>query len=361
MVFSVRSAVLVAGILAGSDVGSWAAPAATTDVPIIQTVTRNGARRYAVWLRVGDRTVQALLDTGSTGLRVLPTVVPGAVTGLPVEPVFGGKLYMKGLALKQEVEIGGRQGSVPIEVIDQIDCVEDQSGCLGEATSDTFLIGGDGPTEGYSAILGIGFSSRSHDLPNPLEVLGAKSWTVELPRPYDEAPGHLLLDPTRENANGFTMLPGEKRSDFLGCLRGPEPDMERCGTVLLDTGAPILIVAGEDRKNTTVWTDGAKLSLVLKALSQTITMDYRIGSELSPRAVVVTPPPIRGIPDPLILAGFFPFLTHTILYDAIKHEVGLKARETGSRLPGSDDITVSSALTDQAEPTRAAKPKLLSD
>ena len=73
-----------------------AADAPSVEIPIKQTVMRHGALRYSVWVKVGDRSVEALLDTGSTGLRVLPAVVPGDLTGIPLEAGFATGETMRG-------------------------------------------------------------------------------------------------------------------------------------------------------------------------------------------------------------------------------------------------------------------------
>ncbi len=306
------------------------APRTYLDIPITQRVIRDGSIRYGVWVKVGERSVEAMLDTGSTGLRVLPSVFRGDMTGVPTDVTFGAGLHLAGIAVKAPIEIGSLDGMAQVEVVNSVGCVPGRSSCgVPIATVDSFLIGGDGyPSEGYSAILGIGLPFRGTDLGNPLAALGVKQWIVELPRPDEIAEGHLILEPDDKATQGFTMLTHRGSADADGCIEGGPLPQRKCGTLLFDTGAPGMEVSYEDVTTTTTWDDGVAGTLTFK-ISKTdgLKLDFKTGESGGLRGVSITPPASRDEPEPFILAGVQPFFTYDILYDEPTHAVGLMKRQ----------------------------------
>ena len=61
------------------------------------------------------------------------------------------------------------------------------------------------PDEGFKAILGTDMAPEK--VANPLTAMGVRRWIVELPRPGERGPGRLILNPTREETEGYVMLP----------------------------------------------------------------------------------------------------------------------------------------------------------
>lgn len=306
------------------------------ELPIAQMRTADGAVRYAVWVKVGDLSAQAMIDTGSTGLRVLPSVFRREPYGPRSSVVFGGALQMEGVVTRAPLEIGPLAGTAPFQVVTDLGCTREKPDCEVERLGrDTALIGGDGfPSEGYSAILGIGFPRGSNDLPNPLQALGAKSWIVELPRPYASEPGRLVLDPDAATRATFTMLPRTRGSaDADGCLRGAPLAEAVCGTVLFDTGAPVVAVNLGRPTQTPPWDAGTAGSLQFGDDETSVTMNFHVGESGAPTSVVVAPLPDTEIGPPVILAGVAPFLAYDVLYDVTARRVGLRVRPPAAPSP----------------------------
>src|SRR5947208_2231838 len=62
------------------------APPARTELPIHAVKLSNGAVRFGVPIRIGATALEAALDTGSTGLRVLPGALAAADAAASDEP-----------------------------------------------------------------------------------------------------------------------------------------------------------------------------------------------------------------------------------------------------------------------------------
>ncbi|WP_158809768.1 hypothetical protein [Beijerinckia sp. L45] len=321
MAMAVAGATLCSQAVAADPAKSEAA-----EIPIYQTVMRSGALRYSVWVKVGDRSIEALLDTGSTGLRVLPAVVPGDLMGMPLEATFAMGNTMRGLAIAKQVEIGSLSGTTPIEVIDGMGCRPDHPACSAAQQNTDSLIGGDGATaHGFSAILGIGFTAPDRDLPNPLELFGAKQWIVDLPRPDEAKPGRIILNPDATTQAQFKLHNKFESGDVFGCLRAKDLEKEICGTVGFDSGGPTLLAVTEGDDPPAAWPPGTDASLKVQGEPP---LRFRVGEQGPATNVLVLPYTMRFKKEtPYINAGVYPYFLYDVLYDAPAHKVGLKVRE----------------------------------
>ena len=316
-----------------------AAGARESDVPISQSIMRDGAIRYGVWVKVGERSVLALLDTGSTGLRILPSVFRGDPVGVPTEAVFGSGARLRGVAVRMPVAIGGRAGTAAVEVVQDLDCVEERPDCdVARLGGESYLIGGDGfSSEGYSAILGIGLPFRGTDVGNPLAELGVTRWIVDLPRPYAAAEGHLILDPEPRHRDGFSMLERHGFADGDGCVRAAPMAKEACGSVLFDTGGPAVSVSLAEIKAESAWPRGTAGAFTFKAEGRSIPLDFETGRTGGMIGGLVSPPAPHDPPGAFILAGVEPYFSYDLLYEPESHRVGLKKRVPPFRIPEPAD------------------------
>lgn len=151
-----RSA-LVAGLLAvGAPIacGSDSATQATS-VPVSVATTGTGAYKLTARIRLGgDAPIVVQLDSGSTGLRIDPDVLPSGVT--PMGPshteTFGGERTLQGPTALVPVTIGGVTTPEPIAamVVETVTCGE-STACR---TDDG--VAGFADLAGISGIMGIG-------------------------------------------------------------------------------------------------------------------------------------------------------------------------------------------------------------
>ena len=323
--------VLVTAVaMATPPVQALAASGGEIDVPITQSIIRDGVIRYGVWVEVGERSVLAMLDTGSTGLRIMPSVFRGEPRGTPTEVSFGSGARLRGVAVPMPIAIGSRTGVALVEVVQEADCVETQPHCDVERRGGgAYLIGGDGfSSEGYSAILGIGLPFRGTDVGHPLTALGITRWIVDLPRPYALAEGHLILDPEPRRRNGFDMLERHGFADGDACVQAAPLAKETCGSVLFDTGAPAVSVSFEGIKTATAWPKGTPGAFSFKSGGRSIALDFTSGRTGGLVSAMVSPPAPRDPPGAFILAGVEPYFTYDLLYESETHGVGLKKRAT---------------------------------
>ena len=335
----VRSFALIAALIVAAALPARAAPAiaARSEAPIVQSTLSNGARRFAVPVRVGATTLMTALDTGSTGLRILPGALSAADAAASDEPeTYGyasGSRY-EGLVGQADLAIGGARGTGPVHLIKTIGCYSYLPHCPASRTTlAQYGIASDGlPGEGFKAIIGIDMAPGR--VGNPLRSLGVRRWIVELPRP-GEGDGRLILNPTDAETEGYAMVPlaapyahergGGLHDAVPGCLSNPVLRARACGVVLMDTGAPGLAVAN-GRLGDTPWPDGSTAALELfdttggVAARAAMTVGRRDqGTRLTYRQEAR----VFGV---VIYAGIAPYFAYSVLYDARRQMIGLKAR-----------------------------------
>ena len=330
---------------------AYAAPAARSEAPIRQTVLSNGALRYAVPIRVGRTELMASLDTGSTGLRILPGALRPADVVVSAEPeTYGyasGSRY-EGVVGEATVAVGAAEGTAPVHLIRTIGCFAYLPRCPASRTTlAQYGIASDGlPGEGFKAIIGIDMAPGR--VGNPLRSLGVRRWIVELPRPGD-GDGRLILNPTEAEIEGYAMLPlaapyahergGGLHDAVPGCLSNAATHARACGVVLMDTGGRGLSVAN-GRLEGEPWPSGTAAALDLfdarggLAARAALTIGLRDqGTRLAWRRESR----VNGV---VIYAGVAPYFAYSVLYDAGRQTVGLKARPPGPAADGPRALAV---------------------
>lgn len=325
--------------LASAAATARAGPAPRTEVPIRQSRLSNGALRYAVPITVGRTSMLVSLDTGSTGLRILPGALGAEDARATEEPesygYASGSKY-EGVVGEAQLALGEARGPAPVHLIRTIGCFTYLPHCPASRTSlDKYGIGSDGlPGEGFKAILGIDMAPGK--VGNPLRALGVTRWIVELPRP-GEGDGRLILNPTEAETEGYAQLPlaapyahargGGLHDAAPGCLANGMTHARVCGVVLMDTGAPALSVA--NGRLEAAWPDGA--AAALEFFDATGTLAARaaltVGSrDLGTRMYVRQDARVWGV---VIYAGVAPYFAYSVLYDARHQRIGVKPRAPG--------------------------------
>jgi hypothetical protein len=227
-------------------------------VPISQHRLSNGDVRFTVPVRIGSgRTIEAMLDTGSFGLRVMSrTLAPSQYepTGIVRRYGYGSGVVLLGPLARATVAIGDTTSREPIniQVVQSVVCRPSMPRCpASRVSAEDYGIGGDGlAREGYDAILGV--SMRSSRAPgaavNPLVALGDRRWIVVLPEPGTSKSGELIINPTPSDTAGFKpvslrRLPGGESgfgqvmdSQIPNCPERPLVQQAGCPTMALDSG-----------------------------------------------------------------------------------------------------------------------------
>jgi hypothetical protein len=309
-----------------------------SEVPIRNVALDNGAHLYSVPIQVGSTMIEAGLDTGSTGLRVLPgTLVDGDVQdGGPTRDYsFTSGVRYEGDSARGTLVIGTVSGTTTLETIAALTCRRDKPRCPAVTmTRADYGMRGNSLTGGhFRAILGV--NSAAADVDNPLLALGVKRWIVELPRGGET--GRLILNPTDDELAGFARLPtlsnlgaqGGLKDSVQGCLVDGVTKARDCGALVLDSGAPnIRLVHGklDDLSN------GAPAALAFyDAAGPRALANFTVGDAASGTR-------LRGDSDgrigfTAIFAGTAPYMAFDVLYDTAKGEIGLKPRSAVAGAP----------------------------
>jgi len=304
-------------------------------VPISQTVLPDSDIRYSVPVRVGNSVaVDALLDTGSTGLRVMRgAMFRGSFTdtGFRSVSAFAAGDKLTGTVGMAAMNIGGlaTDGPVPFEIVDSETCASFRPDCgASKVLAPDYGIGGDGLAgQGFQAILGVGLRD-AQGAENPLQHLGAKQWILELPEPGQGGPGSLILNPGWQDLQGFTMFalkpegggvwhdPGF--ADTLpACLKDATTGQSLCGQAILDTGAPGMVSFGDGAAGP-LWAAGDQAALDFGGLDEKFAVDG------SPGTGLLREPKAQDGLD--LVAGIAPFFAFDVFYDAAGGRIGLRPR-----------------------------------
>ncbi len=311
------------------------------EIQIKQNILSNGDVRYSIPVRIGNAApVETMLDTGSTGLRILPGAISPdnyVLTDHSNDYGYGSGVTMSGTVGKATVGVGGdsTNESIPIQIVQKIGCSKDKPACPASRVAlSAYGFGGDGlPGEGFKAIIGVALppSRQQGEVVNPFGHMGSGAWIIVLPRPGRIDPGKLIINPDQNDLAGFTLfkdlipLPRFKTQSIAGCLHNQTANKEFCGPIMFDTGANL----------TTVWTslapprnwpDGMRGAFIFGDHA-----DLKAGAEFvvdhaTPGSKVNIKPPLGPLPT-VINAGILPYFRYEVYYNVEKNEIGLKQRE----------------------------------
>jgi hypothetical protein len=220
-------------------------PAPRSEVPIREMTLSNGVSFYSIPIKVGGTVIEAGLDTGSTGVRVLPgtlaseDAVPSRILDLES---FGIGTEYRGSVGRGTLAVGDLAEPVTLQLIRTVGCRRDAPQCPAARVSpDQFRIMGLGlPGEGFRAMMGIGM--REAEVQSPLPAIGATRWIVELPLPGTALPGRLILNPGDDEIRDFARLPTVAGDSVRGCILSEATNVSACGAVLMDTGSTAMAV-----------------------------------------------------------------------------------------------------------------------
>jgi len=302
-----------------------------TEIPITQKLGANGRYFYFITLSVGNSPpITALLDSGSTGLMLLPgTIGPQDAQESSRFSSYGyGSGAQFGAVIGHGVmKLGGLQtrGPISMRLVKSVACRETRPACpvAGHTLSDFGFAEEAGMGNVNRARIGVSLGASDAD--NPLAELGNGVWIIELPRPGDAAPGRVILNPGADDIAGYTRLAVNRETGQVpGCAVNGTGKLSVCGNVLPDTGGNGLTVEARQRPSSFPWADGTPAILALDdARGDKIGMDFTI------RHVPGDPAALHwaqgNFPEPRI-SGSLPFLGFSILFDSHRHEIGFKPR-----------------------------------
>jgi len=291
------------------------------EVPITQVAGGNGRSYYFIPVTVGaGQSFQALLDSGSVGLRLLPGLVAQAdveMTGRQNTYGYATGSVFVGEVARARIGLGGASGQVRVQMIQKAGCRADKPDCPVARTGvANFRFGSEGVGGDQRARIGVGLGAAD-GIENPLALIGNGQWIIELPRPGDDRPGRLILNPAAAEMSGFTRVPVSRDGEAPGCVT--RADARICGRVLPDTGGDGLVVEARQRPGTFPWPDGTVVTLEMGAAKIPFQVRHMPGA---PEALHWAQ---GGRPEPRI-AGALPLIADAVLFDARAREIGFKPR-----------------------------------
>lgn len=297
------------------------------EVPIRPVVLPDGIRRYSVQLTIDGRPVEAQLDTGSTGLRVLKSgLAEEAATkrGSSVHYSYGSGVELVGEKISANVAITGLpSAAVPIERVDTVACTARKSDCpASKLSAANFRIGGNGNSDqGFLAIIGTGL--RNDTVPNPLIALGVRQWIVNLPR-QGEREGKLILNPNADDIAGFRFFDVLGDSNQIrGCLVRTDTNKRICGPAMVDTGASGLRVQGG--RPDEMWPNGSPAAIAIGDGDGTASFAVTIGRRDQASGMFAYPRR-AGSDITTLNLGLAPFFRWSVMFDASRRRIGVLTR-----------------------------------
>ncbi|MGI4730886.1 MAG: hypothetical protein ACRYFW_03940 [Janthinobacterium lividum] len=308
-------------------VGAAPPPGERIELPVRLVMLSDGTPRFGVPVRIAGQEVEAGLDTGSTGLRVMARALPAGAAdgGADVRYGYGSGTVLAGPEVELPVGFGtGAATPTRIQRVERLTCMPTRPQCPVTRNGDpaTFGIQGDGlSNEGFAAILGVNL--RPSHQPNPFETAGVRRWIVELPVPGRAGPGRIVLNPTEAEVAGYRPVRfADDDNSLPGCIGGGRAIGTICGPATLDTGAPGLRIVQATGHAAVAPGTVATLQLGQgnSAVAWQVTTERREdGSHLSFEQ--------RGdAAAPRLFLGVAPYYRFSILYDADAHTVGFKPR-----------------------------------
>jgi hypothetical protein len=313
--------------------GARAQNASRAEIPIRDVVQTNGQHRYTVPITVGGVQIEAPLDSGSTGMRILPGVVPAQAeqsSGRRTSYSYDNGVEFDGVVVEADMTLGA-SGRVKFQQIEKVGCKPGLAACQAtRVRPEEFGIESGGlPNEGFKAILGINMASDA--APNPLMALGVKRWIIELPRPGEDKPGRLVLNPGDAEVADYKLFRidgqfanrrGGLHDAIQGCLVNQATKKSFCGPTDLDTGFPGMEVVISDAPE--AWRPQTQATMAFFDKNKpVIGADFVVGD--GPGSRLTFRPEPRAMVAHLLL-GTLPYYAFSVLYDPAAQTVGLKAR-----------------------------------
>ncbi len=327
---------LVAGPSQAVDEGAvW-----RVELPIETVHLSDGTDRYGVRIEVGGKSVLAGIDTGASGIRVMPDAAQGmTVDETKTEEIFafGSGARPTGVIGKGRVTFGPLSGDAAMHLVKDVGCIASRPNCPGRLGKGYGFLGNGLPGEGFRVLLGGSMGPTTVD--TPMTAVGAQRWIVELPRPGETAPGRLVLNPTDAEISGYRMaslVGGHSERDggglhdaVFGCLKHKVTMRTVCGLVTFDTGAFFARLLNVPA-NAPMWKAGEPLELELMTPDRqpVAKMDWTTGAHAQQMAYGAAP--ARGA---ILQMGVAPYYAFSVLYDPARRRLGYKARSPAVSAP----------------------------
>ncbi|HEY3801615.1 MAG TPA: DUF3443 family protein [Kofleriaceae bacterium] len=320
------------------DPGTWQGSAVGLPFTIQQSTTA-GAMRFSIPVVIGGTVINAMLDTGSSGLRIIKGAVPDSAftcaTATATTYSYHSGLELDGFVARATVgfisELGSIATPAPIQVmyVDQVACASSEPDCGANGISiDDFTAFG-----GFKAILGVRMRNAVDSIGSPLAQLpGQPRFVVQAPA-YGGTSGTLTVGPPDTSAFATLQLPAfdgvmlangtpawDDRYGIPACLDDATSGVDYCEPAEWDTGNPPTYVEWPAATGDSVLGSGSQISVTIGSLA---SYAFTVGATPVPGIDDVELEPVSG--SGFMNLGTALFFHDDALFDPLHGIVGLRA------------------------------------
>jgi hypothetical protein len=320
------------------DPGTWQGSA--VDLPFtIQQSSATGAMRFSIPIVIGGTVINAMLDTGSSGLRIIKGAVPDSafscVAAMTSTYSYHNGLELDGFVARANVGFISAVDAVatpaPINVmyVDQVGCTSSVPDCSANGASiDDFTAFG-----GFKAILGVRMRNAVDSIGSPLAQLpGQPSFVVHAPA-YGGTSGTLTVGPVDTSEFATLQLPAfdsvtlangttawDDRYGIPACLDDATSGVDYCEPAEWDTGNPPTFIEWPAATGDSVLGSGSQISVTIGSLA---SYGFTVGATPVPGIDEVDLEPASG--SGFMNLGTALFFHDDALFDPLHGIVGLRA------------------------------------
>jgi hypothetical protein len=338
-----RTVLLLAVLLGLAPAPARAIDETRVELPVEAVRLSDGTVRYGVRIEVGGKAVLAGIDTGASGLRVMPDAAQGMrLEETKTEEIFafGSGARPAGVIGKGRIAFGALAGETTLHLVKDVSCITSKPNCPGRLGKGYGFLGNGLVGEGFRVLLGGSMGPTTID--TPMLAAGARRWILEAPRPGEAKPGRLVLNPTDEEVGGYRMaslVGGHAERDggglhdaVFGCLKHRITERSVCGLVTFDTGAFFARILNAPA-TTPQWRSGEPLALELMTPDRkpVASATWTVGGQA--QAIYFGAAPVRGA---VLQMGVAPYYAFSVLYDPQRRRLGFKARPPIEGLPAAN-------------------------
>jgi hypothetical protein len=332
-----------------ASLGTWVGD--PVSVPMAIT-SPSGSPRFSISIEIGGNPLDVLLDTGSSGLRILKGAIPDSsytCSPAPTMPSYGysgglnlsgfpvyGYFAVTGVTLDQTPTELVTPEPIPIMYVNQIGCTADKPNCgIDKIPIENYGVLG----TPYKAILGVGMRTGPNSVGNPfVQLPGAPAFVVQAPS-YTATTGAVVIGPQSEQTETFktaqlpilsnvaplpnTIPAWDDRYGLPGCLDDQTSGVDYCATVELDTGDPSAYIRWTNATTTTTIPSGDSVQITIGPPTGPLgTYGFTVGATPKPGIDEVFVEPLAA-GEQFMNLGTATFFQYDAIFDQADGLVGL--------------------------------------
>ena len=300
-------------------------PDASVVIPI-RALNINGDARFSIQVYVGGKKIDALLDTGSFGLRVMSDALGDAGVEAGTRALtanYNGGLMLQGVEGQAVVSLGGLNTPAPVPIMIVT------GACQGSPCEP---VDAGPPIYGFDAILGIGLRGDPNGIRSPIaslpgqrqflihtigdpDVVGddAGTLTIGVPSsPFTSYARSFQLEPQYPDASVDGAAPAWDDTGIRGCVNDETTGQSWCEGTLFDTGEATVYVQRNDQSSSSLKKDDLA-QIIITGSGGCVFDDYTVPVDMPSRNQIQ----VRYVDAsaPYINMSMLAFYRYDVLFD----------------------------------------------